>query len=432
MNSIDWIALSAIFATLIIIGFLSGLEIAFVSANKLSIELNKKKGLNSGKIWSSFADHPTKFIGTVLVGVNIVLVIYGLLIGGMLTPIWKYIEGLLPHAAANYVKYIRLFVETFFATAFILLVEFSSKAFFRARNNSILSSGVITYIASFFYWLFSSIAAFFVGLAEWILKYIFNVKINKKKVVFSKIDLEHFIQQSKNHDEEETSELNKELFENALSLGDIKIRECLIPRKEIEAIQNSSSIEAIKNKFIESKLSKLVVYENNIDNIMGYVHHLDMFKNPGTLKEILHPIPTVPESMSATDLMNKFSKERKSIAWVIDEFGGTAGIVTMEDLLEEIFGEIEDEYDVAESFVDRQIAQNEYIFSGRMELDFLTEKYKLQFSGNDEAETLSGYIIQNNQAIPRQKERIFIGNYEFDILNVSNTRIETVKVKVLK
>jgi CBS domain containing-hemolysin-like protein len=157
-----------------------------------------------------------------------------------------------------------------------------------------------------------------------------------------------------------------------------------------------------------------------------------MFKNPTSLKEVLHPIPTVPETMSATDLMNKFSKERKSIAWVIDEFGGTAGIVTMEDILEEIFGEIEDEYDVKEAFIDKQIAGNEYIFSGRLELDFISEKYQLFFSGDEGAETLSGYIIQNNEAIPKQKERIIIGNYEFDILNVSDTRIETVKVKVLK
>jgi CBS domain containing-hemolysin-like protein len=179
-------------------------------------------------------------------------------------------------------------------------------------------------------------------------------------------------------------------------------------------------------------LSKLVVYENDIDNIVGYIHQLDLFKNPATVKEVLLPIPTVPESMSATDLMNKFSKERKSIAWVIDEFGGTAGIVTMEDILEEIFGDIKDEYDDTEEFVDKQLSANEFIFSGRLELDFITEKYKLQFPDEEGAETLSGYIIQNNEAIPKQKDRIIFGNYEFDILNVSDTRIETVKVKVLK
>lgn len=428
----DWIALLAIFASLILIGFFAGIEIAFVSANKLSIELNKKQGTYSGRTWGKFADNPTKFIGTTLVAVNIVMVIYGLLVGDMLFPIWKWIETRLPESSAAYVKYIKLLVETLLSTAIILFVEFLSKAFFRARNNSILSTDFISYISRFFYWLLSSLAAFFVNTAEWMLKYVFNVKINNKKEAFSKVDLEHFIQQTKNNDEEETSELNKELFENALSLSEVKLRECLIPRKEIERISIDTGIEKVKDKFIETKLSKLVVYDNNIDNILGYVHQLDLFKNPASLKDILHPIPTVPESMSATDLMNKFSKERKSIAWVIDEFGGTAGIVTMEDILEEIFGEIEDEYDVAEEFVDKQIASNEYIFSGRMELDLIAEKYGLHFSGDEGAETLSGYIIQNHEFIPKQKERIIIGNYEFDILSVSDTRIETVKVKVLK
>lgn len=428
----DWIAFLAIIASLILIGFFSGIEIAFVSANKLSVELNKKQGTYSGRTWGKFADNPTKFIGTTLVAVNIVMVIYGLLVGDMLFPIWKWIETRLPESSAAYVKYIKLLVETLLSTAIILFVEFLSKAFFRARNNSILSTDFISYISRFFYWLLSSLAAFFVNTAEWMLKYVFNVKINNKKEAFSKVDLEHFIQQTKNNDEEETSELNKELFENALSLSEVKLRECLIPRKEIEGIAFDTDIEKVKEKFIETKLSKLVVYDNNIDNILGYVHQLDLFKDPGSLKEILHPIPTVPESMSATDLMNKFSKERKSIAWVIDEFGGTAGIVTMEDILEEIFGEIEDEYDVAEEFVDKQIASNEYIFSGRMELDLIAEKYDLHFSGDEGAETLSGYIIQNHEFIPKQKERIIIGNYEFDILSVSDTRIETVKVKVLK
>ena len=428
----DWIAFLAIIASLILIGFFSGIEIAFVSANKLSVELNKKQGTYSGRTWGKFADNPTKFIGTTLVAVNIVMVIYGLLVGDMLFPIWKWIETRLPESTAAYVKYIKLLVETLLSTAIILFVEFLSKAFFRARNNSILSTDFISYISRFFYWLLSSLAAFFVNTAEWMLKYVFNVKINNKKEAFSKVDLEHFIQQTKNNDEEETSELNKELFENALSLSEVKLRECLIPRKEIESIAFDTDIEKVKEKFIETKLSKLVVYDNNIDNILGYVHQLDLFKDPGSLKEILHPIPTVPESMSATDLMNKFSKERKSIAWVIDEFGGTAGIVTMEDILEEIFGEIEDEYDVVEEFVDKQIASNEYIFSGRMELDLIAEKYDLHFSGDEGAETLSGYIIQNHEFIPKQKERIIIGNYEFDILSVSDTRIETVKVKVLK
>lgn len=428
----DWIALLAIFASLALIGFFSGIEVAFVSANKLSIELNKKQGTTSGKTWGEFADKPTRFIGTTLLAINIVTVIYGLLVGDMLAPIWDWIKIKLPESTAGYVNFIKLLVETVFSTAIILFIEFSSKAYFRARNNTVLYSNTISYAVRFFYWLLSGIAAFFVNIAEWMLHYVFNVKMYNNKDAFSKVDLEHFMQQTKHPDEEESSEINKELFENALALSEVKLRECLIPRKEIESIDSNTPIEKVKEKFIDTKLSKLVVYENNIDSILGYVHQLDMFKHPATLKEVLHPIPTVPESMSATDLMSKFSLERKSIAWVIDEFGGTAGIVTMEDLLEEIFGEIEDEYDVAEEFVDKQIANNEFIFSGRLELDLLAEKYNLHFSGENGAETLSGYIIQNHETIPKQKERIIIGNYEFDILNVSDTRIETVKVKVLK
>jgi putative hemolysin len=428
----DWISLIAIFISLLIIGFLAGIEIAFISANKLSIELKKKQGTFSGKTWGYFSENPTRFIGTILVGLNIVLVVYGLLIGEMLFPLWSWIEAQLPPQANNYLNFIRLFVETALSTSIILFTEFLFKAFFKARNESVLHSTPVAHISKGFYWLLSSLASYFVSMAEWILKYVFNVKISNKKEAFSKVDLEHFLQHSKHHAEEESNEINKELFENALSLSETKIRECLIPRKEVVGIDAITNIGEVRAKFIETKLSKMVVYESNIDNIIGYVHHLDLFKNPSTIKEILHPIPTVPETMSATDLMNKFSKERKSIAWVIDEFGGTAGIVTMEDLLEEIFGEIEDEYDLPESLVDKQIAVDEFVFSGRLELDFITQKYGIVFEEKEAAETLSGYIIQNNESIPKQKDRIFVGDFEFDILNVSDTRIETVKMKVLK
>lgn len=427
----DWISLIAIIASLVLIGFFAGTEIAFISANKLSLELNRKQGTHSGKVWGYFSDRPARFIGTTLVGINIVFVVYGLLVVDMLFPIWHWIELKLPASLSESVKYIKLFVETILSTLIVLFVEFTFKAFFRAKNSSVLSSDSLSYIVQFFYWLFSSLASYFVDIAEWILKYIFNVKINTKKVMFSKVDLEHFMQQSAGHEEEDSSELNKELFENALSLSETKLRECLIPRKEIEGVSIGTSIEDVKAKFISTQLSKLVVYDGNIDNITGYIHQLDLFKHPGQVKDILLPIPTVPESMSATDLMNKFSKERKSIAWVIDEFGGTAGIVTMEDLLEEIFGDIKDEYDT-EEFIEKKLAVNEFIFSGRVELDYITDKYDLQFPNDEETETLSGYIIKNYEQIPKLKDHIIIGNYEIDILNVSDTRIEMVKLKVIK
>jgi putative hemolysin len=420
------------FISILLICFFAGIEVAFVSANKLSIELSKKQGTYSGKIWGNYSEQPTRFIGTILVAINIVLVIYGLLVGEMLTPIWDLLKGIVPTSAENYVNYIRLFVETLLASSIILFLIVFSKAVFKAKNNEVLRSSVISYFARIFSWLFSGISALAIAFSQWILRYVFNVKLSDKKDMFSKIDLEHFIQQSKGYNEDENSEINKELFENALSIGDIKLRECLVPRKEIVSINYHSSIEEAKSSFIESKLSKLVVYENDIDNIKGYIHQLDLFKNPSLVSDILLPIPTVPESMSVTGLMNKFTKERKSIAWVIDEFGGTAGIVTMEDLLEEIFGDIHDEYDEVDELVNKQLSVNEFIFSGRLELDYITEKYLLEFPGNEDAETLSGFIIQHNESIPQQKDRIIVGNYEFDVLNVSGTRIETVKLKVLK
>ena len=421
----DWMALIAIVISLLLIGFFAGIELAFVSANKLSIELNRKQGTHSGKVWGGYNDNPARFIGTTLVGINIVLVVYGLLWSKIMEPIWRNKIWDVSNT------YLDLIIETVLSTLLLLFFEFIFKAFFKARNKSILRSGFITYLVQFSYSLFSGIASFFVDIAEWLLKYLFNVKLDEKKDVFSKIDLEHFIQQSKMHEEEDTDEINKELFENALSLSEVKLRECLVPRKEIEGVSSLSGVKEVKEKFIQTQLSKLVVYENNIDNIIGYIHQLDLFKNPSAVREVILPIPTVPESMSATDLMSKFSKERKSIAWVVDEFGGTAGIVTMEDLLEEIFGEIKDEYDT-EEFVEKQLPNNEFLFSGRLELDYITEKYKLRFPGEENAETLSGYIIQNHSAIPKQKENIIIGSYEYSILTVSDTRIETVKIKVLK
>lgn len=231
------------------------------------------------------------------------------------------------------------------------------------------------------------------------------------------------------HDDDDNDSNNTELFENALSLSQVKVRECLIPRNEIEGVLVDDTVEEVKKTFLDTKLSKLVVYEDSMDNILGYIHHLDILRKPENLRSVLHPIITVPETMNAVDLLNQFTRERKSIAWVIDEFGGTAGIVTMEDILEEIFGEIHDEFD-EEEYVEKQLSATEYIFSGRLEVDYLNEKYDLNLPVDD-AETLSGYIIENHESIPQPKERIIIGNYEFLILSGSHTRIETVKVKSL-
>jgi CBS domain containing-hemolysin-like protein len=416
VNLLLWIGV-----TLLFIAFFSGLEIAFVSVSRLSIELKKKQGLTSGNILSKFIESPSRFLGVCLVGLNIFLVIYGLLFSELMrTSLWN------PLKLKN--EYVKLLFDTVLSSLVVLVIaEFLPKAIFRARNDSLLS--FFSPVARLFYNILNPVSSLFVGVAEGMLKYLFNVRIKDKGEPFSKIDLEHFYQQTRAEDPE-SQELNTELFENALLLPSVKVRQCLVPRTEIVAVEINVAIDQALHRFIETKLSKLVVYEGNIDNIQGYIHQLDLFKKPEDIRSVLLPIPVVPETMSATDLMNKFNKERKSIAWVVDEFGGTAGIITMEDLLEEIFGEIHDEYDT-EEFVEKQIAENEFIFSGRLELDYLNEKYELDFP-ETESETLSGYIIDQHETIPRAKERIIIDKYEFDVLNVSDTRIEMVKLKLLR
>ncbi|MCF8449360.1 MAG: hemolysin family protein [Taibaiella sp.] len=411
-----------IVACILLIGFFAGMEIAFISANKLNIELRKKQGMYSGKILSRFMENPAEFIGTALVGVNIVLVIYGLLTSQLTAMVFKQYNVVLP-------GYAKLIVDTLLATLVILVfAEFLPKAIFRHKADVVLTLFAIP--MKVMHNIFSPIARVFVSISEFILKHLFNVQIKENKQVFNRVDLELFVKQSMHGHENENSEVNQELFENALYLVNVKVRKCMVPRNEVEAVEISMPIADVRKRFIESKLSKIIVYEDSIDNIVGYMHQLDMNRRPATIKEILHTITPVPEAMSAVDLMNRFTKERKSIAWVIDEFGGTAGIVTMEDVLEEIFGDINDEYD-DEQFVEKQIAEHEYIFSGRLELDYLNEKYGFNLT-TEESETLSGYIITQHETIPKIKERIFIGKHEFDILLVTNTRIETVKMKVLK
>ncbi|WP_018613710.1 hemolysin family protein [Segetibacter koreensis] len=405
--------------TVIFIGFFAGMEIAFLTANRLSIELKKKQGKLSGVILSKFMEEPSRFIGTCIIGVNFFLVIYGLLFTTLMSPIWQ------KFGINN--NYIALIADTIIFTLLILLFgEFIPKAIFRAKNDDLLS--FFAPVTKFFHGIFYPVASILVSIAEWILKYIFNVRVVDRNEAFGKGDLEHFFHQNK--EEEDSQELNSELFENALSLPMVKIRQCLVPRTEIEGFDIKTPIKEVRQHMIDTRLSKLIIYNYNIDNILGYIHQLDLFKNPANIESILLPIPAVPESMSATDLINKFTKERKSIAWVVDEFGGTSGIVTMEDVLEEIFGEIKDEYDV-EEFVEKQLAEDEYIFSGRLEIDYLNEKYDFEFAVT-ESETLSGFIISKHEAIPHQKERIIIDRFEFEIMSVSETRIDMVKMKVLR
>jgi putative hemolysin len=407
----------AIVASVILIGFFSGYEIGFVSANRLSLELKKKQGSRSGKIIAGFLEAPTQFIGTCLIGLNISLVVFGILFEELLhTHIWSRFglgEGAI------------LVGNTIVSTFVILFIgELVPKAMFKARAASLINT--FAPLAQFFHVLFKPLTVLLVNTAQWVLSNLFQVKMVYKKEAFTKVDLAHFVQQTNAHQEQQ--ELNTDLFENALSLPDIKVRKCLVPRTEIVGVEIQTPLEEVKALFIETKLSKLIVYNDTLDNIVGYIHQLDLFKKPKDIKAIIHPILLVTESMNAADLINLFSKKRKSIAWVVDEFGGTAGIVTMEDVLEEIFGEINDEYDEQE-FLEKKLSANEYIFSGRLELDYLYEKYGIDFAV-DNAETLSGYLIHKHEAIPKVREVIHLSHFDAEILLVSDTRIEKVKLTI--
>ncbi len=381
------IVIIAIGIAIFFIAYFSGIEVAFTSANRLNIELKKKQGATSGIFLSNLFDNPSRFIGTNIVGFNFFLVIAVLLgsaFWSLVIP-WEKIDS----SFMAFLVPVRLIMEILMSwLAVIILGEFIPKAIFKAKSDFLLSFSARTGLLGLCDRLFFWVASVFVKLSAFILNVIFDMRIDKKKAPFSRADLENFYQQTRELSDE-SQDINTELFENALSLPRIKVRECLVPRKEIEAIDLKSTIEEVRKAFVETKLSKLVVYDGNIDHITGYVHQLDLFKHPAAIQDILLPIPAVPESMSATDLISKFTKERKSIAWVVDEFGGTAGIVTMEDLLEEIFGEIKDEYDV-EEFEEKKVSEDEFIFAG------------------------------------------IIGDYEFEILNVSDTRIEMVRLKILK
>jgi CBS domain containing-hemolysin-like protein len=409
---------------ILLAGFFAGITVAFTRINKLKIKIKKRQGKTSGRILSRFSEQPGEFITTSLIGFAIILVIYCILTGSIVHNLWA--DSPLNSLPSPYLK---LLVSIILAVAVMLIFGLLiPRSLFRAKADQLLV--LLALPISFFCYILSPVNKLMTVLSTWILKYLFNVRIAEGEQHFQLNDPENFIVQAE-PDQGEHQYLNTELFENALGLPRVKVRECMIPRKEVESLDVKSSVDEAAGKFIATRLSKLIIYENNIDNILGYIHQLDLFRSPPDIRSVLYPILAIPETMSAIDLLDRFTKERKSIAWVVDEFGGTAGIVTLEDVLEEIFGEIRDEHDDVEEFVEKQIAEKEYIFSGRLEIDYLNEKYGFGFP-ETESETLSGFIISHHEAIPQVRARIIVGDFEFDILNVTETRIEMVKMRVLR
>jgi len=413
-----------ILITLVLSAFFSGMEIAFVSSNNLRIEIDKSKGLLSGRILSRLKQNPSRFIGALLLGNNVALVIYGIAIASVMEPL---ISGILPVYLTT--EFVILLIQTIVATLIILVTaEFLPKILFRINPNTILNFFAIPVIL--FYYLFFPVIYLFTGISGWILKLVFGIKSLEQSYVFTHIDLNDYIRLFGGEISGAggvTQEI--QMVQNALDFTNIKLRACMVPRTEIIAVKESNSLDDLDRVFIETGFSKILIYKNSIDNIIGYTHSSDMFKNPADIHSIMRSVFFVPETMLANDVLSMFFKQHKSIAIVVDEFGGTAGIVTMEDIIEEILGEIEDEYD-ADELIEKQISDNEFIFSGRLEIDYVNEKYLLNLPQSDDYETVAGLIIHFHESIPDSREDINIDHLCFTILQASESRIEQVRLKI--
>lgn len=414
-----------ILITILLSAFFSGMEIAFVSANKLRLELDKKSDPLVSGILGFVTRDTGKYIATMLIGNNIALVIYGIAFAALLGPlIDPYIES----------HFLILLIQTIISTLIILvLAEFLPKTLFRIFPNTLLN--IFSVPLAFFYTLFYPVTLFSLGITNFLLENVFKTKVNEgvANPVFSRVDLDHFINESQTefNQTEKEEEHEVKLFRNALDFSKVRLREIMVPRTEMEALECDVSIEQLRAKFVETGFSRILIYEDNIDNIIGYVHSSVIFENPTSIKPFLKEIIIVPETMPANKLLSTFITDQRSVAIVVDEFGGTAGMVTGEDILEEIFGEIEDEHDTSD-FIEKKINNREFIFSGRFEIDFLNEKYNLNLPDTEDFETLAGYILSYYKNIPKIHTLIDIGPFRFKILKATSTKIELVHLKILE
>lgn len=406
-----------ILITLVLSAFFSGSEIAFISANKLGIEVMRNKGDKRGRILANFYEKPKGFLSTMLVGNNISLVIFTIFMT-------KLIEPLLDPPFAEESKLLLIIVTLIITLVVLIFGEFLPKTLFRLYANEILYR--FCYPLSFLKWILMIPASIMTGLSNFLLKSIFRIPTDEVENVLTKIDLAHYINDSIS--EEET--IDKEILTNALNLKQVKVRDCMIPRNEIIHIDAKDSLDDLLEAFKEARLSRIIVKDGDIENVVGYIHHQQLLKNPENLTKSIMPISYIPEAMNVQDLMMNFIKEGTSIACVVDEFGGTAGLITLEDILEEIFGEIEDEYD-EEDHSDEVISDTEYRFAGRLEVSQLNEKYENINFPEGEYHTLSGYIVMTHQTIPKEGDELDLDGYRFISEKVSDTKIETVKVIVL-
>lgn len=410
---------SIVIITLLLSAFFSGMEIAFISSNRLKLELDKSTGSFVSKTISIFSKDESNLIATLLVGNNIALVIFSISMTDLMTPFLNFISS----------DILLLLVQTILSTIIILITaEFIPKTIFRINPNYMLKLFAVPLLL--FYFILYPIVLVLILISEFVLKYIFGLKMEQVKQVFSKVDLdEYFDSLSHNIDRESNSKTEVEMLQNALDLSNTKVKECMVPRTDVSALNINSTIKELTDLFIETKFTKIPVFKEDIDNIIGYVHSSDLFKKPLNIRSIMLPISIVTESLSANEMLNIFINKNKSIALVVDEFGGTSGLLTIEDVTEEIVGEIEDEHDV-DDVIDEKISNTEFLFSARMEVDQINSKYDLQLPESEEYETIAGLFLSLHEDIPEKGQEVIFENKVFIIDSVDKKSIKIIRILI--
>jgi putative hemolysin len=420
-----------IIISLVLSAFFSGMEIAYVSSNKIHIEIEKKQEGLLARVLSKLTARPSKFIATMLIGNNIALVIYGFFMGDLLV---GWFQSMLPTSSTvlNYLlNDLSLLSQTIISTVVILITaEFLPKVFFQIYANSLLK--VLALPAYLFYMLFSWVSDLVIWISDTVLRRFFKTDGDQIQLAFTKVELGNYIsEQMESIESHDIVDSEIQIFQNALEFSGVKAREVMVPRTEIIAVEINTSVKRLNMLFTESGCSKILIYKDTIDDILGYVHSFDLFKKPKTIKAILMPVEFVPETVLINDVLNLLIKKRKSIAVVLDEYGGTSGIMTVEDIIEELFGEIEDEHD-SDDLIEEQIDDENFRFSARLDVDYVNETYKLNLPENENYETLGGLIVNATEGIPSQNEVVIIDAFQFTVLEVSNTKIDLVDLKLIK
>ena len=410
---------------LLLCAFFSGMEIAFISSNKIYLEIEKKQDTVLSKILTKLTEKPSKFIATMLVGNNVSMVVYGFFMGDL---VMNWIKSL----QYNFSDFTNLLIQTLISTVLVLITaEFLPKVFFQIYANSILKFLVIP--AYIFYKILYLFSSFIIWISDIILKKFFNTQGDYVPSFFSKSELGNYInEQMSSVEDYENVDSEIQIFQNALEFSGVKARDIMTPRTELVAVEIYDSVTQLRELFIKTGYSKILIYQNSLDDIIGYVHSFELFKKPKTIKSIMIGVEFIPETLFIKDALNSLTKKRKSIAVVLDEYGGTSGIVTVEDIIEELFGEIEDEHDEDEKLIEKQLDDKNFIFSARLDVEYLNENYKLAIPETDSYGTLGGFIVDFTKEIPLKGDEITIENYHFIIEEATNTKIDVVKLTILE